>query len=838
MVSSQPQKMLRKGYLYRFKSAALSLLIFFTAFVGYVFAWPVPDTGQTKCYNNTGVIPCPSEGQDFYGQDGSYTINPPSYTKLDANGNDLADNAPSWVMVRDNVAGLVWEIKNNKNGVKNYSNPNDADNTYTWYDSNPATNGGNAGTSGTDTDTEDFISALNAAHFGGYDDWRMPTIKELSSLVNSGIPNPGPSIDTAWFPKSVSSSYWSSTTDAYYRPYAKYVSFNLGSVSDYHKSYSCYVRAVRGGQAESTLIDNGDGTVSDTATGLMWEKATEPETYTWANALSRCENLVFPETDGYSDWRLPNRNELQTLVDYSRNNPPAIDPLLVPSSVSSSYWSSTTFAYSTDLAWYMNFSYGGDGNDYKSYGGYVRAVRGGQSGLLDHLIISIPSQASIWQVGMTMPIIWNTSDLGGNVEISLSRDGGKTFEFIVASTPNDGSFAWTVSGAGSVNCALKITPLVDPLKFTTQSLFTIDNCPNDPDKLDPGVCGCGTPDVDSDSDGTADCHDLCPADPDKIDPGQCGCGIDDTDKDSDGTADCNDNCPNDSFKTDPGACGCGIPDTDRDSDGTADCVDGCPDDPLKTIPGPCGCGAKDTDTDSDGVPDCLDSCPDDPSKTTPGVCGCGTPDSDTDSDGAMDCNDACPTDPNKTQQGVCGCHVPDVDADSDGIYTCQGDQCDSNPDKTEPGLCGCDQADTDTDSDGMPDCLDDCENDPLKVEPGICGCGVADADKDSDGVQDCIDGCPDDPNKTESGICGCGIADTDTDGDKIPDCHDAFPDIHISKGDLNNNGQIDLIDGVLAVQLMAGSKPASVVFKEADVNADGKIGLEEVVFILRNISGG
>jgi hypothetical protein len=82
---------------------------------------------------------------------------------------------------------------------------------------------------------------------------------------------------------------------------------------------------------------------------------------------------------------------------------------------------------------------------------------------------------------------------------------------------------------------------------------------------------------DTDGDGTADCNDGCPDDPDKIDPGQCGCGVADTDTDGDGTADCNDGCPDDPDKIDPGQCGCGVADTDTDGDGIADCVDdACP----------------------------------------------------------------------------------------------------------------------------------------------------------------------------------------------------------------------------------------------------------------------
>ncbi len=100
-----------------------------------------------------------------------------------------------------------------------------------------------------------------------------------------------------------------------------------------------------------------------------------------------------------------------------------------------------------------------------------------------------------------------------------------------------------------------------------------------------GFCDAGT--------CTASQDDLCPDDPDKTDPGVCGCGTadDDSDGDGDGTADCNDGCPADPDKTDSGVCGCGVADDDSDGDGTADCEDGCPADPAKTAPGDCGCGA-------------------------------------------------------------------------------------------------------------------------------------------------------------------------------------------------------------------------------------------------------
>ncbi|MEO8067202.1 MAG: hypothetical protein ABI599_05880, partial [Flavobacteriales bacterium] len=96
--------------------------------------------------------------------------------------------------------------------------------------------------------------------------------------------------------------------------------------------------------------------------------------------------------------------------------------------------------------------------------------------------------------------------------------------------------------------------------------------------------------VDTDGDGTRDCADNCPNDPNKIATGACGCGVADTDSDNDGTANCNDDCPLDPLKIAPGICGCGVADTDSDSDGTANCNDGCPSDPNKVAPGNCGCG--------------------------------------------------------------------------------------------------------------------------------------------------------------------------------------------------------------------------------------------------------
>lgn len=150
-----------------------------------------------------------------------------------------------------------------------------------------------------------------------------------------------------------------------------------------------------------------------------------------------------------------------------------------------------------------------------------------------------------------------------------------------------------------------------------QCVSTIDQCPEDPNKTEPGDCGCGRVETDGDDDGTADCADGCPDDPEKRAPGACGCGALDVDSDGDGNADCNDQCPDDANKSAPGDCGCGARDVDTDVDGTADCIDECPTDPARTSAGACGCGVPNTDTDDDGTPDCVDQCPMSAGSTVP-----------------------------------------------------------------------------------------------------------------------------------------------------------------------------------------------------------------------------
>lgn len=118
------------------------------------------------------------------------------------------------------------------------------------------------------------------------------------------------------------------------------------------------------------FLDNGDGTVTDTQTGLMWEQGEGP-VFPWQPAIDRCRDLRLGE---YDDWRLPTVQELVGIVNYGR-----IDPACAPSFLAASdlYWSSTTYRGSQDDAWYVGFDDGDVNADSKGTGHRVLAVRGG-----------------------------------------------------------------------------------------------------------------------------------------------------------------------------------------------------------------------------------------------------------------------------------------------------------------------------------------------------------------------------------------------------------------------------------------------------------------------------
>lgn len=135
------------------------------------------------------------------------------------------------------------------------------------------------------------------------------------------------------------------------------------------------------------FIDNGDGTIKDLVTGLMWVKDPSqipgglfgtpgsPITMGWYDAIDNCENLDYA---GYSDWRLPNIREFASIVDCSKYNP-AIDTAYFPNTQTSGYWASTTLLAYDSYAWMTYLYYGYQTFGSKNYGSYyVRPVRAGR----------------------------------------------------------------------------------------------------------------------------------------------------------------------------------------------------------------------------------------------------------------------------------------------------------------------------------------------------------------------------------------------------------------------------------------------------------------------------
>ena len=118
--------------------------------------------------------------------------------------------------------------------------------------------------------------------------------------------------------------------------------------------------------ARADYQDNGNGTVTDLSTNLMWQKCTAPSAgvscgsvtplpYTWDNALAYCNGLSLA---GHTNWRLPNVKEMHSIVDVVKNANPTINTGYFTDTQADSYWSATTFVDTTSMAWYVNFSIG------------------------------------------------------------------------------------------------------------------------------------------------------------------------------------------------------------------------------------------------------------------------------------------------------------------------------------------------------------------------------------------------------------------------------------------------------------------------------------------------
>lgn len=321
-------------------------------------------TGQTRCYDDEGrLIPCGGSGQDACYRKGQTWPSPRFLVQGE--------------QIEDRLTGLVWSRDANPSGFP-----------LTWQEA------------------LDFVAGLNGEIWLGASDWRLPNRRELHSLLSfqtrrPALPEGHP------FSGVFPSWYWTSTSLARAPTHAWYV--NLDGARSFYggKDQSFLVWPVRGhgavlaqtGQGlcyasdgavrpcsgtgedgeyragrqwpERRLVRTGEG-MTDGLTGLVWHPSTDAAggPVTWSEALAICAALG-------EAWRLPNINELESLVDCGRYQP-ALPEGPVPGHVFAGYWSSTTSLFEPDWAWALYAQDGGIGVGQK--GGrhfHVWAVRDG-----------------------------------------------------------------------------------------------------------------------------------------------------------------------------------------------------------------------------------------------------------------------------------------------------------------------------------------------------------------------------------------------------------------------------------------------------------------------------
>jgi hypothetical protein len=327
----------------------------------------IVDTGQKNIFGDRGqLLKAPGPSEPFFGQDAQYKCNPSSYT---ISGDGLT--------VRDNVTGLAWQRS-------------------------PDTNGDGALTGGdklTWAKARALPAKLNAARYGGYGDWRLPTIKELYSLINfngtdpspmaSGTAGLRPFIDANCFKfaygqtadgeRVIDSQYASGTlyVNKTWRGFSKLfgVNFADGRIKGYDltmpggREKTFFVLCVRGNTSygRNDLVDNGDKTVTDRATGLMWSKEDSGKGMAWKDALAWVQARNKENYLGHNDWRVPSAKELQGIVDYARSpdttGSAAIDAVFTCTRITNEagaadypcYWTATTHGAFGDAAVYVAF---------------------------------------------------------------------------------------------------------------------------------------------------------------------------------------------------------------------------------------------------------------------------------------------------------------------------------------------------------------------------------------------------------------------------------------------------------------------------------------------------
>lgn len=332
----------------------------------------LPDTAQNTSYTST------------FGEDNDYNINIPSYTN---NGNGT---------ITDNITGLMWQEID-----------------------------------GGEMTFDNAITYCSSLTLGSFSDWRLPTPIEAFSILN--LQRNNPALNTTYFPSSGAEYWWTNTLQVGdnskvwctnsgggigNKPKAETLS--AGGTKSYH------VRAVRNIVNPILLAnhftDNGDGTITDHLTQLVWQKIPNTTSFTWEQAIAYAEAL---EIGGASDWRLPNIKELQSLNNESLSNPSVTTTYFSTIGIKN-YWSSTTLLpnpNNLNSAWYWNTQFGITSYDSKTNTNYVICVRGNPTSLANHEVVKEANSIRIFPNPFTSKL--NSINSKGNEVYELYDELGK-----------------------------------------------------------------------------------------------------------------------------------------------------------------------------------------------------------------------------------------------------------------------------------------------------------------------------------------------------------------------------------------------------------------------------
>jgi hypothetical protein len=465
----------------------------------------VAQTGQTICYDAAGaVIACSGSGQDGELKMG---VAWPTPRFVDNSVVSSADRT-----VTDKLTGLIWAKDANLMKTRNPAFDTDAtanDGRVTWQHA------------------LDYIKKLNTENYLGHNDWRLPNRNELASLAHKGQANNFAWLNTQGFTTVQSSGYWSSTSFANYTGNAWIVGMNVGTMGSNDAKYNSYsVWSVRSGQSGTfgsltlpktgqttcsdasgttiacsgtgqdgelqsgavwpnpRFVDNGDQTETDGLSGLIWSKNGNPAgtLKTWQAALDYIKTLNSSNYLGHNDWRLPNANELESLVHKGQVDSSVwLNTQGFNSVQSYYYWSSTSHATNTSIAWLVYMGFGTvDINGSVKYNSHsVWPVRSGLSGSFGSLALSSPATPfSATQSGTSStPVTLTLSNAGAATAIisAISITGTDATQFSVASGGTTPCSSLTPTLAAGVSCTLNVTFTPTTIGVKTATLQITSN---------------------------------------------------------------------------------------------------------------------------------------------------------------------------------------------------------------------------------------------------------------------------------------------------------------------------------------------------------------------------